>query len=118
MADPLPSARRHVAALAARLGLAVHEAATAEECLVAAARPEVVLVVCEPLLAGPRPERLVERLRALRPDVAVVAHTADTRAEQVAALRRAGAADVIAKPGREPRLLDALRRWACGEGGG
>lgn len=117
VADPLPQARRHVAQLAARAGLRVREAATPEECLVAAAGEGVVLVVCEPLLAAAGAVDLVRWLRAARPSVPVVVHTADTRAERVAALRRAGAADVIAKPGREERLLEALRRWGRGEGG-
>lgn len=117
VADPLPLARRHVAHVAARLGLRVREAATVEECLGAAAAPEVVLVVCEPLLAGGQAVDLLEQLRRLRPELPVVVHTADTRAERVADLRRAGAADVIAKPGREERILVALERWARGNRG-
>lgn len=99
------------------MGFEVREAASAEECVEAAGDPRVVAVVCEPLLSPGDPAGLVSRLRQKRPDVTVIAHTADTRAELVKALRRAGAAHVLAKPARE-ELLRAVLAQAVAAGGG
>jgi DNA-binding NtrC family response regulator len=95
-------------------GLTVRQAATPEEGLAALERDDIDLVIQDmnfrrEATSGTEGIELFHRIRARHADVPIVLLTAWTHLETAVDLVKAGAADYLAKPWDDARLLTAVR---------
>lgn len=107
--DPAAYTRRQVRAQLAPLGCTVVELAGTEDgAHVARQVARARVLVVEPAPYGSRAEAWLRELRAANPQAVLVVCTALTTRAAVVAYRRAGAADVVAKPWEPGRLQAAV----------
>jgi DNA-binding NtrC family response regulator len=108
--DDDPPLRATYAEVLSAAGYRVSTAAHAREALEALQSEPVDLVVTDLMMPGLRGEELLAQVRAVFPEVPVIAVTAFGSIEGAVALTRAGAADYLAKPFRTPALLASVAR--------
>jgi two-component system NtrC family response regulator len=112
VADDDDAIRASLRLLLRQRGYAVAEAATADEALCAAARPEVELVVQDMNFSrstgGEEGLELLRQLRAARPELPVVLLTAWGSIPLAVAGMRAGAADFLTKPWENDLLASTV----------
>ncbi|QIA26943.1 response regulator [Thermaerobacter sp. PB12/4term] len=108
--DPAAFARRQVRAQLAPLGCVVLELSGSEpEPVVRRQLQRARVVLAEPAPWGRDAGRWLAALKAMNPAATLVVCTALTTRAAVVAYRRAGAADVVAKPWDPARLQAAVR---------
>lgn len=116
--DPAAFARRQIRAQLAPLGCVVLELAGSEPAhLVRQQLLRARVLLVEPTPRGNEAAGWLAQLKAVNPAAALVVCTALTTRAAVVAYRRAGAADVVAKPWN-PARLEAAVMAALNTGGG
>ena len=114
--DEDPQTSRFLSSQMLRKGLDVSAASTADEAARMFRVCDPTLVLLDPALSGTSSLELVERLKQIKPDVAIILVSAQTSPEFVFRASKAGADDYVSKPidpkdldTRVSRLLDRQR---------
>src|SRR5688572_21541088 len=109
--DDEPAQRRLVTAIGARAGWSVRGAADidgAAAILAETEGPPIDAILLDHWLPGPEGSRLIEQIRALKPELPLLVMTAQTSVAVAVEAMRAGANDFLVKPIAPDRLLAAL----------
>jgi CheY-like chemotaxis protein len=106
--DDTPEIRAFVSEALRTLGYEVHTASGANEALALTARTSFNLVLCDLRLPGVRGLELVERLRRLDPDRAVIILTGVSSDDPDVRRLREGATAVLHKPVQLAQLQTAV----------
>ncbi len=117
VADDIATNRTLVAHYLTRAGHRVDLAADGAEALARVAAGDYGLVLLDvrmPGMDGPAAARAIRALPGPRGQVPILALTANTLPEEVAACRAAGMDGHLAKPVDRDALLEAVERWAGG----